>query len=38
MQKKKKKLVQIKSIVRLEIIVIIQDNVEELLIVFVFKI
>ena len=31
----KKNLVQIKNIVKLEIIVIIQDNIEELLIVFV---
>ena len=31
----KKKLVQIKKKVKLEIIVIIQDNIEELLIVFV---
>ena len=31
----KKKLVQIKNIVKLEIIVIIQDNIEKLLTVFV---
>ena len=31
----KKNLVQIKTIVKLEIIAIIQDNIEELLIIFV---